>query len=93
MNIDLIVALSLAQSNTPGFAPDVTTMLNEFGGDRDAAGAHFCGLEATFTTPDGRTATLVLADGFDSKWVRTPASIDVVHSSVSCGPDFLALSL
>ena len=67
-------------NSTPGFAPDVTTMLNNFGGDYVAAGKAYCGLEAEFTAPDGRTALLYIADGFDSKWVLTPGSVDINNS-------------
>lgn len=76
-------------NNVPGFAPDVTTMLNNFGGDYNAAATAYCGLEAEFTTPDGKKALLYIADGFDSKWVRTPGSIDVITGSVSPFPLFL----
>lgn len=58
-------------------------MLRNFGGDYQKAAQAYCGLEATFRTPDGRTATLVLADGFDDHWVRTPGSVDIVVGSVS----------
>ncbi|KAK4048256.1 hypothetical protein OIO90_005875 [Microbotryomycetes sp. JL221] len=61
-----------------GFAPDVTTMLNNFGGSNIEAGKAYCGLIAEFTLPDGKTVELTLVDGFDSRWVRTPASVDVV---------------
>lgn len=56
-------------------------MLNNFGGDYEAAAKAYCGLEAIVTTPDGKTATLYIADGFDDTWVRTPASIDVIYDS------------
>ncbi|KAK4704646.1 hypothetical protein P7C70_g1562, partial [Phenoliferia sp. Uapishka_3] len=65
-------------NDVPGFAPDVSVMLENFGGDYNAAGTAYCGLEAEVTTPDGRTALLVIADGFDPKWVRTPGSIDII---------------
>lgn len=66
-------------NNTPGFAPDVTTMLNNFGGDYVAAGVAYCGLEAEFTNPaNGMTTKLFIADGFDSKWVLTPGSVDIM---------------
>lgn len=50
-----------------GFAPDVSTMLNNFGGSNIEAGKAYCGLEAEFTTPDGKVVTLTLVDGFDSR--------------------------
>ncbi|KAM0747593.1 hypothetical protein T439DRAFT_383216 [Meredithblackwellia eburnea MCA 4105] len=65
----------------PGFAPDVDTMLANFGNDYEKAATAFCGLEAVFTTPAGRTATLYLVDGFASEWVLTPGSIDVITGS------------
>lgn len=58
-------------------------MLNNFNGDYAAAAAAYCGLEAKFTTPDGRTATLYIADGFADPWVLTPTSIDIIINSVS----------
>jgi hypothetical protein len=58
-------------------------MLANYGNDSIAAGTAYCGLEAVFTAPDGRTATLYLADAFDDAWVLTPTSIDVVWGSVS----------
>lgn len=54
--------------STPGFAPSVGTMLKNFGGDYSKAGKAFCGLEAKFTAPDGKTSLLYIADGFDDKW-------------------------
>ncbi|GAA5969843.1 hypothetical protein JCM8115_005800 [Rhodotorula mucilaginosa] len=65
----------------PGFAPSLKTMLSNFNWDYEAAAKAYCGLEAIVTTPDGRTATLYLADAFDDTWVRTPSSIDVVIGS------------
>ncbi|GAA5983782.1 hypothetical protein JCM10908_005925 [Rhodotorula pacifica] len=62
----------------PGFAPSLNTMLSNFNWDYEAAATAYCGLEAVVTTPDGRTATLYLADAFDDAWVRTASSIDVV---------------
>ncbi|KAM0755333.1 hypothetical protein T439DRAFT_320035 [Meredithblackwellia eburnea MCA 4105] len=69
--------------NLPGFAPNVKIMLDNFGGSWEKAGAAYCGLEAKVTTPDGRTALLYVADGFDPYWVRTPGSIDVIVGSFS----------
>ncbi|KAK4047144.1 hypothetical protein OIV83_005596 [Microbotryomycetes sp. JL201] len=66
-----------------GFAPDVSTMLNNFGGSNIEAGKAYCGLIAEFTLPSGKTVELTLVDGFDSRWVRTPASVDVVINSFS----------
>lgn len=57
-------------------------MLSNFNWDYEAAATAYCGLEAVVTTPDGRTATLYIADAFDDTWVRTPSSIDVVYDSV-----------
>ncbi|KWU42019.1 hypothetical protein RHOSPDRAFT_21948, partial [Rhodotorula sp. JG-1b] len=65
----------------PGFAPSLNTMLRNFNYDYEAAATAYCGLEAVVTTPDGRTATLYVADAFDDTWVRTPSSIDVVIGS------------
>lgn len=65
----------------PGFAPSLKTMLASFGGDPIAAGKAFCGQEAEFTTPDGRTATLFIADAFDDRWVLTPTSVDIVKGA------------
>ncbi|KAM0791573.1 hypothetical protein ACM66B_006019 [Microbotryomycetes sp. NB124-2] len=64
-----------------GFAPDVTTMLNNFGGSNIEAGKAYCGLIAEFTLPSGKTVELTLVDGFDSRWVRTPSSVDVIIGS------------
>ena len=58
-------------------------MLSNFNWDYEAAAKAYCGLEAIVTTPDGRTATLYLADAFDDTWVRTPASIDVIYDAFS----------
>ncbi|KDE08172.1 hypothetical protein MVLG_01652 [Microbotryum lychnidis-dioicae p1A1 Lamole] len=65
----------------PGFAPDVSVMLANFGGSNVRAGQAYCGLEAEVVTADGRTVNLIIMDGFDSKWVRTPASIDVIYNA------------
>ncbi|GAA6063338.1 hypothetical protein JCM10212_003924 [Sporobolomyces blumeae] len=65
----------------PGFAPSLKTMLANFGGDYVSAATAYCGLEAIVTTPDGRNATLYLADAFDDTWVRTPSSLDIVFGS------------
>ncbi|GAA6008131.1 hypothetical protein JCM11491_001896 [Sporobolomyces phaffii] len=67
--------------DTPGFAIDVSTMINNFGGDAMAARKAYCGLEAIVTTPDGTSLTLYVADGFDPAWVKTPTSIDVMYNS------------
>ncbi|BGP48661.1 hypothetical protein JCM10450v2_004537 [Rhodotorula kratochvilovae] len=63
----------------PGFAPSLKTMLADFNGSYSAAATAYCGLEAVVTTPDGRNATLYIADAFDDTWVLTPSSIDVVY--------------
>ncbi|GAA5939527.1 hypothetical protein JCM10213_009116 [Rhodosporidiobolus nylandii] len=66
----------------PGFAPALDTMLKSFKNDAAAAKTAFCGLEADVYSPaTGTTTTLILADAFDPKWVRTPASIDVIRGS------------
>ncbi|TNY23550.1 hypothetical protein DMC30DRAFT_9869 [Rhodotorula diobovata] len=65
----------------PGFAPSLKTMLTSFGGSYETAAKAYCGLEAIVRTPEGRTATLFIADAFDDTWVRTPSSIDVVYGS------------
>ncbi|GAA5903454.1 hypothetical protein JCM6882_006552 [Rhodosporidiobolus microsporus] len=69
--------------NVPGFAISLKTMLADFGGDATAAREAYCGLEAVVTTPEGRSATLVVADAFDDTWVRTPTSMDVVYNAFS----------
>ncbi|SGZ24040.1 BQ5605_C023g09689 [Microbotryum silenes-dioicae] len=51
----------------PGFAPDVSVMLANFGGSNVRAGQAYCGLEAEVVTADGRTVNLIIMDGFDSK--------------------------
>ncbi|GAA5864196.1 hypothetical protein JCM3774_001253 [Rhodotorula dairenensis] len=66
----------------PGFAPSLKTMLASFDQDSTAAKRAFCGLEAKVYSPATRkTVTLFIADAFDDKWVRTPASIDVMFDS------------
>lgn len=56
-------------------------MLANFDGDYESAAKAYSGLEAEITTPDGRTVTLYVADAFDDTWVRTPASLDIIHGS------------
>ncbi|GJN90931.1 hypothetical protein Rhopal_003945-T1 [Rhodotorula paludigena] len=68
-------------NSVPGFAPSLNTMLANFDGDYESAAKAYCGLEAEITTPDGRTVTLYVADAFDDTWVRTPASLDIIHGS------------
>ncbi|GAA6005936.1 RlpA-like double-psi beta-barrel domain-containing protein [Rhodotorula paludigena] len=68
-------------NSVPGFAPSLKTMLNNFGGNYEAAAKAYCGLEAEITTPDGRTSTLYIADAFDDTWVLTPSSLDIIHGS------------
>lgn len=58
-------------------------MLSAFDWNPLRAGKNWCGLEAEFTTPDGRKATLYIHDAFDDKWVRTPNAVDVIIGSVS----------
>lgn len=73
------VLISGADSDsTPGFAPNVDTMLDNFGGNYVKAATAYCGLEAIITTPDGKSVTGYIADGFDPRWVRTPTSIDLI---------------
>jgi len=56
----------------------VTAMLSDFGNDISKAGGAYCGLEAKATNPEtGATALIYIVDGFDSKWVKTPQSIDL----------------
>lgn len=53
-------------------------MLSDFGGSIDKAGSAYCGLEVKATNPEnGNSALIYIVDGFDSKWVRTPGSIDL----------------
>ena len=66
---------------TPGFAPSVGTMLANFGGDYVKAATAYCGLEAVVTAPNGKTKTMVIGDGFDDTWVRTPGSIDIMYDA------------
>ncbi|BGP32580.1 hypothetical protein JCM10296v2_004361 [Rhodotorula toruloides] len=67
--------------SVPGVAPSLKTMLNNFGGDYQAAATAYCGLEMVVTTPDGKSATLYIADAFDDTWVRTPSSLDIIYGS------------
>ncbi|BGP53251.1 hypothetical protein JCM8202_002576 [Rhodotorula sphaerocarpa] len=67
--------------STPGIAISYSHMVNSVGGDVMAARKAYCGLEVEVTTPEGRTATLVVADAFDDTWVRTPTSIDVMYNA------------
>lgn len=64
-------------NNDPGFAPPVMAMRENFGWNNNAAAKAYCGLEAYFETPSGRSATFYLIDGFDQKWVRTATSVDI----------------
>lgn len=66
------------QDSWMGFAPDVATMLGNFGNSNQQAGAAYCGLEAKATNPNnGNTALIYIVDGFDPTWVRTPGSVDL----------------
>ncbi|SCV72281.1 BQ2448_4975 [Microbotryum intermedium] len=56
--------------NMDGFAPDVTTMLANFGWSNVMAGKMYCGALANFTTSSGRVYQFPLIDGFDSKWTK-----------------------
>lgn len=83
----------LADDDTvPGFAPSLATMLSSFSNDAAAAKAAFCGLAADVSSPaTGTTTRLYIADAFDVKWVRTPASVDVIYGSVRpCSPPVAA---
>ncbi|SGY67386.1 BQ5605_C004g02771 [Microbotryum silenes-dioicae] len=75
-------------NSQPGFAPDVSVMLANFQWSNTLAGAAckqepdlHCGLEAEFVLPNGKTTKLILMDGFDPKWVKTPSSIDVIYDT------------
>lgn len=56
-------------------------MLSNFDYDYETAARAYCGLEAVITTPDGRTATMYIADAFDDTWVITPSSLDIIRGS------------
>ncbi|KAF5009143.1 hypothetical protein FDECE_4587 [Fusarium decemcellulare] len=44
----------------------------------------YCGLEALVTDPStGKTKLMYLGDAFDDKWVRSPASIDIMIDGFS----------
>ena len=49
-------------------------MLNNFGGDYEAAARAYCGLELVVSTPDGRNKTMYIADAFDDACVSLPLS-------------------
>ncbi len=68
-------------NDSPVFAPSVGTMRKNFGYNNAAAASAYCGLEAIVTTSDGRSKTMYIGDGFDDAWVRTPGSIDIMHSA------------
>lgn len=65
-------SISPTQDSVPGFAPSVGSMLGNFGESYEKAATAYCGLEASFETTDGKTALLVIADGFDDAWVLSP---------------------
>ncbi|GAA5933398.1 hypothetical protein JCM3775_000678 [Rhodotorula graminis] len=67
--------------NVPGFAVSLNTMLADFNGDENAARAAYCGLGATFTTSNGVSQTLYIADAFDDQYVRTSTSADVIYNA------------
>ena len=67
--------------DSPVFAPSVGTMRKNFGYDNEAAATAYCGLEAIVTTPDGKSKTMYLGDGFDDAWVLSPGSIDIMHNA------------
>ncbi|GAA5896753.1 hypothetical protein JCM8208_007077 [Rhodotorula glutinis] len=68
-------------NDVPGVAPSLKTMLNNFGGNYEAAAKAYCGLELVVSTPDGRNKTMYIADAFDDAWVLTPSSLDIIHGS------------
>lgn len=66
------------QDTWMGFAPDVQTMLDNFGSSGNEAQKAYCGREAKFTDPtNGNTALGYIVDGFATEWVRTPGSVDM----------------
>jgi hypothetical protein len=72
---------------TPGFAIDMAQMTNNthavWGHPKwGVFGTQYCGLEAKVYNPKtGITIMMYVVDGFDSKWVRTPGSIDIMLKS------------
>ncbi|KAJ3125176.1 hypothetical protein HK098_000550 [Nowakowskiella sp. JEL0407] len=68
---------------TNGFAPDIGVITDwtyaVWGNPNwSVYGKRYCGLEAVVYNPNnGRALTMYITDGFDSKWVRTPGSIDI----------------
>ncbi|KAK4055437.1 hypothetical protein OIO90_003275 [Microbotryomycetes sp. JL221] len=56
----------------------VGRMLANFGNSNSAAGRAYCGLEVEVTVPStGKTMTMIVGDGFDDTWVKTPAALDI----------------
>ncbi|GAA5999753.1 hypothetical protein JCM10207_005892 [Rhodosporidiobolus poonsookiae] len=66
-------------NSVPGFAPSLKAMMSTTNYDYEAAAKIYCGKEAIITLPNGKEFTAYIADAFDDTWVRTPASIDVIH--------------
>jgi len=56
-------------------------MLNNFGGDYEAAAKAYCGLELVVSTPDGKSKTMYIADAFDDTCV--PLSLSLVRSCLT----------
>jgi len=66
------------QDSWVGFAPDVSSMLSDFGGDLAKAATAYCGLEAKATDPStGNSVLMYVVDGFDPQWVRSAGSVDL----------------
>ncbi|KAK4048100.1 hypothetical protein OIV83_004970 [Microbotryomycetes sp. JL201] len=59
-------------------AVPVGRMLANFGYSNSAAGRAYCGLEIEVVVPStGKSMTMIVGDGFDDTWVRTPAALDI----------------
>ena len=76
------------QDYTPGFAIDMAQMTNKTHAVWphplwSVFGMQYCGLEAKVYNPKtGTTILLYVVDGFDSKWVKSPGSIDIMLSLI-----------
>ena len=57
-------------------------MLSDFGWSASKAKKGYCGLEARVTAPNGSSSLLYIVDAMDSKYVRSPGSINIVHDAV-----------
>lgn len=66
--------------DNPGFAPDLTVMMDGFD-TNELAGAAYCGLEALVTAPNGNQMLLYILDAFDPAWVKEPGSIDIIYDA------------